>query len=179
MYWSYRPLREGAYQMAGEGRKDMASIYSAVAELSEKAGGVRCRKANLSALQVFEESFLPDIAGARSNFMSGSERAVDFGKVQLIGGPHFSVLDAKGQEEYVYLHPSQWTDEQIAAFCELLTLVLERRYNSGARNLWFLDLREGERVPWPRSKKLIRRKCERAAEFLLALQDANLTEIED
>jgi hypothetical protein len=111
--------------------------------------------------------------------MKGYTQPVDFGEVQLIGGPHFSVTDAGGQEKLVYLHPSKWTDDEVIAFCELLTVVCENRFKADARDIWFLDLRTGERVPWTSSKKLVRRKCERAAEFLVGLQAANLAEDEN
>ena len=178
MFWSYKPLREGAFQMALEKNADNNAIYNNVALLAERAGGDRCKKANLAALAKFESRFLPQIEKAKSNFMGGVEQPIDFGEVQLIGGPHFSVTDAGGQEKWLYLHPSKWTDDEVTAFCELLTIVGEKRFNANARDIWFLDLRTGERVRWTNSKKLVRRKCERAAEFLVALRAANLAEDE-
>ena len=179
MFWSYKPLREGAFQMASDKNADNNAIYTSVALLAERAGGDRCRKANLAALAKFENVFLSHIEKVKSNFMGGDEQPVDFGEVQLIGGPHFSVTDAGGKEKWLYLHPSKWTDEEVTAFCELLTVIGEKRYKSNARDIWFLDLRTGERVPWTSSKKLVRRKCEKAAEFLVALQAANLAEGEN
>jgi hypothetical protein len=179
MFWSYKPLREGAFQMASDKNADNNAIYTSVAQLAERAGGDRCRKANLAALAKFENVFLSHIEKVKSNFMGGDEQPVDFGEVQLIGGPHFSVTDAGGKEKWLYLHPSKWTDEEVTAFCELLTVIGEKRYKSNARDIWFLDLRTGERVPWTSSKKLVRRKCEKAAEFLVALQAANLAEGEN
>jgi hypothetical protein len=178
MYWSYKPLREGAFQLASKNGPAVNEIYNSVGALAEKSGGDRCRKANLAALDKFEHVFLPQIANAKSNLMQGGEQPVDFGEVQLIGGPHFTVTDRGGREKWVYLHPSKWTDEEVIAFCELLTVVSERRFKASARDIWFLDLRSGERVSWTSPKKLVRRKCERAAEFLVALQAANLAEDE-
>jgi hypothetical protein len=176
MFWSYKPLREGAYRMVAKEDPDIAAIYADVASLAERAGGDRCRRANVSALKTFESSFLPKIQGAGTSFMSGAEQPVDFGEVRLIGGPHFSVHDIDGDERYVYLHPSNWKEEEVYAFCELLTVVLEGRWDANARDVWFLDLRSGQRVRWNTSKKLVRRKCRQAAEFLVALQSANLAE---
>jgi hypothetical protein len=178
MYWSYRPVREGAFRMAAEKAADKNDIYTSVGALAEKSGGDRCRKANLAALGTFEAKFLPRIEKTRSNFMQGNNQPVDFGKVQLVGGPHFSVLDKDGAERFVYLHPSKWVENQVTAFCELLTVVCERRFEAKARDIWFLDLRIGEKVPWTNSKRLVRRKCENAADFLATLQAANLTEDE-
>ncbi|MGH9774326.1 MAG: hypothetical protein ACRD50_05200 [Candidatus Acidiferrales bacterium] len=178
MYWSYKPLREGALQMATRKNPDTKAIYTAVANLAEQSGGARCRKANLAALEVFEKTFLPRIERVKSNFMVGSEHPVEFGKVQLVGGPHFSVIDAAHRERYIYLHPSKWEHEQVMAFCELLTVVAEEKYQSEARNVWFLDLRNGQDVPWPNSRKLVRRKCERAAELLVAFRAADLAKDE-
>jgi hypothetical protein len=178
MYWSYKPLREGAYRMAAEENPDVRAIYSDVASLAEKAGGDRCRIANVAALKTFEKKFLDGITSVRSNFMQGAEQPVEFGEVELVGGPHFSILDADGIERYVYLHPSNWKGEEVNAFCELLTVVVEKRRQASARDVWFLDLRLGQKVPWNSSKKLVRRKCEQAAEFLVAFQAANLPEEE-
>lgn len=177
IYWSYKPLRMGAYQLAAN--RDTGgtrAIYSDVAHLAEKAGGQRCRKANLAALEVFERFFMPNINKAERSFMEGIERPVDFGPMQLIGGPHFSVLDDRNRKRYVYLHPSRWKEEEVAAFCELLTVIVEGRFNSEAASLWFLDLRAQRRHPWTASRKLVRRKCLTAAEFLMAFQAANLAE---
>jgi hypothetical protein len=174
MYWSYKPLRQGAYQMSSQKKPDHKAIYNDVGQLAERAGGERCRKANLAALQNFENIFLPQIGHAKSNFMEGREQPVDFGKVQLIGGPHFSVMVAGEREKFVYLHPSKWKEEEVTAFCELLTVVGEKRFKANARDIWFLDLRTGARFPWTSSKKLVRRKCEKAADFLVALQAADL-----
>lgn len=171
-------MREGAFRMAAEKEANFKPLYGEVANLAQKAGGDRCRKANLNALQTFENSFLPQINTANSNFMLGRETPVDFGEVQLIGGPHFSVNDSSDREKYVYLHPSRWKNQEVAAFCELLTVVVEKRFDSSARDVWFLDLREANRIMWGNSRKLIRRKCEKAAELLVALQAANLTENE-
>ena len=179
MFWSYKPLRQGAYEMASKRPTDPNEIYSNVASLAQTAGGPNCRKANLDALKTFESTFLPQFGPAGSNFMNAHEDGVDFGPVRLIGGPHFSIKDKSDQLKFVYLHPSRWTDEQVSAFCELLTVVAEKRFKSEAKHVWFLDLRSGKRVPWASSKKLVRKKCEKAAEFLVGLQAANLTEDED
>lgn len=178
MYWSYKPLREGAFRMAAEKDVDRKAIYTTVGTLAERSGGERCKKANLAALETFQAKFLPRIEHTKANFMKGTSRPVDFGRVQLVGGPHFSVIDKEGNERFVYLHPSRWTDTQVTAFCELLTIVCEKRFGAKARDIWFLDLRIGERLAWTKSKRLVRRKCEIAAEFLATLQSANLTEEE-
>jgi len=179
MYWSYKPLREGAFEMASKRLPDTSEIYTSVGALAQQAGGPNCRKANVEALKVFENSFLPKFTKTGSNFMRGKNEGVEFGPVTLVGGPHFSVREKSDQEKLVYLHPSRWTDEQVTAFCELLTVVAEKRFHSEAKHVWFLNLRNGERVPWNASKKLVRKKCEKAAEFLVGLQAANLTEEEN
>jgi len=179
MFWSYKPLRQGAFEMASKKPADPKGIYSSVASLALAAGGTKCQKANLQALKVFETNFLPQLASVETNFMNSHEEGIDFGAVRLIGGPHFSVKDKNDQLKFIYLHPSRWTEEQINAFCELLAVVAEKRFKSEAKHVWFLDLRNGKRIPWPSSKKLVRKKCERAAEFLVGLQAANLTEDEE
>ena len=176
MFWSYKPLRNGAFEMVTKGAaQDHKGIYGSVATLALKAGGASCQKANLDGLKKFENLFLPQLPSAKSNFMDGNEQPVDFGPVQLVGGPHFSASDKNGKQAFVYLHPSaSWSEEETEAFCELLTVTVESRHGGSARDVWFLDLRSGKRVPWNNSKKLVRRKCQRAAEFLVALQEANV-----
>jgi len=178
MFWSYKPVREAAFEMASQKDADRESIYANAGTSAQKAGGERCRKANLAALQKFEDTFLQQIGKAKSNFMQGGNPPVDFGEVQLLGGPHFSIATVDGSEKFVYLHPSNWTDEETTAFCELLTVVVENKFNATAKDIWFLDLRTGVRMPWNSSKKLVRRKCEKAAAFLIALQETNLIEDE-
>lgn len=175
MFWSYKPVRLGAFSLLkADGSAEVQKIYSNVAELAERAGGERCQAANVNALKVFEASFLPSIGGPKENHMESTAPGVDFADVELIGGPHFSVLDKRGRGKFVYLHPSNWKEEQTEAFCELLTVVLEKRFDAAADALWFLNLRSGERLPWPKSKPRVRRKCEQAARLLARLRSANL-----
>src|SRR5262249_52355470 len=111
MFWSYKPLRNGAFSLASRSSQDTKEIYGSVANLAMKAGGERCQKANVQALQKFENLFLPDIVKAQKTFMESPQAPVDFGPIQLVGGPHFSVLDNNSREKFVYLHPSAgWHD---------------------------------------------------------------------
>jgi len=105
--------------------------------------------------------------------MESTGLGVEFAGVELLGGPHFGVLDANALPRFVYLHPSKWKEDQTEAFCELLMIVLEQRFGAAANALWFLDLRNGERVDWPKSKARVRRKCEQAARLLARLRNAN------
>jgi hypothetical protein len=81
MFWSYKPLRNGAFEMASQKAPDATSIYSDVSELAMKAGGHRCQKANLDALTKFEGTFLPQIQGARDSFMDGDQKPIEFGNI--------------------------------------------------------------------------------------------------
>lgn len=174
MYWSYKPLRTGAYRLASRDGTDPRAIYADVANLAQAAGGERCRSANVAALEAFENIFLPEMTKAKSNFMEGPSLPVDFGAVQLVGGPHFSAVGNGSRDRFVYLHPSRWELDEITAFCELLTVIVEKRFGARAQDILFLDIRNRARIPWPRSRSLVRRKCRQAAEFLVALQGANL-----
>ena len=175
MFWSYKPLRNGAFRMATQKGTDPKAIYHQVSELAKRAGGERCQKANLGALTTFEKAFLPQIQRAEDSYMEREQKPVDFGEVQLVGGPHFSAIDRHGYEKFLYLHPSRgWDDHETEAFCELLTAIVEVRHEASAKDVWFLDLRRGRRLPWNNSKKRIREKCKKAAEFLVALKNANL-----
>ncbi|HEY4879930.1 MAG TPA: hypothetical protein VIH97_12460 [Candidatus Acidoferrales bacterium] len=174
MFWSYKPLRNGAFRMASQKDRDSKAIYHQVSELAKRAGGERCQRANLGSLSTFEKKFLPQIQKARNSYMEPGLKPIDFGEIRLAGGPHFSVLDRHGDEKFVYLHPSaNWDDRETEAFCELLTAVVENRHNASARDVWFLDLRRGIKIPWNSSKKRVREKCKRAAAFLVTLKNAN------
>jgi len=177
MFWSYKPLRSGAFNLLkAEDISEVQEIYDCVTKLAEKAGGARCASANVKALQVFENRFTPTIDSPGDNFMEFSAPGVDFAGAELIGGPHFSVIGKAADTKFVYLHPSNWKEEQTEAFCELLTVVLEKKFGAGACDLWFLDLRSGKRLPWPKSKPRVRRKCEQAARLLARLRNANFEE---
>src|SRR5277367_747226 len=131
MFWSYKPLRNGAFRMASQKGTDPKAIYSQVSELARNAGGANCQRANVGALSVFEKTFLPQIQAAQDSYMEPGQKLVDFGEVQLKGGPHFSRIDGSGDERFLYLHPSKgWDDLQTEAFCELLTAVVEKRYGA-------------------------------------------------
>jgi hypothetical protein len=174
MFWSYKPLRSGAFNLLqAEDSERAQEIYRCVAELAKKAGGARCARANVAALQVFESRFLRSIYSPKDNFMESTAPGVDFGGTELVGGPHFGVMDKTSGTKFVYLHPSRWEKDQTEAFCELLTVVLEEKFKAGAHDLWFLDLRTGKRIRW-RSKPRIRRKCEQAARLLARLRSENL-----
>ena len=176
MFWSYKPLRSGAFNLLqAEDTEQAQQVYRCVAQLAEKAGGPKCARANVTALQVFEKRFLPSIRSPRDNYMEFTGPGVDFAGAELIGGPHFSVADKASQARFVYLHPSNWRKEQTDAFCELLIVVLEKKFEAGARDLWFLDLRDGKRIPW-KSKPRVRRRCEQAARLLARLRSVNLEE---
>lgn len=166
-------MRQGAIQLTGRRGQDNGAIYASVGNLALQSGGERCKAANIRALEAFETAFLPDISGTAKNLMQARERPVDFGVVELIGGPHFTAVDRSSKERYVYLHPSQWKDLEVKAFCELLTVVVEKRFAAKDRDVWFLDLRGRRRIRWA-SKRLIRRKCRQAAELLVAFQSVDL-----
>jgi hypothetical protein len=179
MFWSYKPLRSGAFNLLqAEDSEQAQDIYRCVAELAEKAGGAKCARANVIALQVFENRFLRSIRSAKDNYMEFTAPGVDFGGAELISGPHFSISDTSSSLRFVYLHPSNWKQEQTEAFCELLTVVLEKKFGAGARDLWFLNLRNGKRIPW-KSKARVRAKCEKAARLLIRLRNANLEQESD
>lgn len=176
MFWSYKPLRQGAYRLLKAKEPQRENIYEEVEQLAQRAGGGKCAKANVRGLRVFEKEFMPSIAGAKTNLMEQDARGVEFGGVVLVGGPHFSVLDKSGGTRFIYLHPSAWEDDESEAFCELLTVIIEKRFEAEASNLWFLDLRKGTRLAWPKSKLRLRRKCEQAANLLTLLRAANFEE---
>jgi hypothetical protein len=174
MFWSYKPLRAGAFNLLKGHGKQREEIYGGVAALAEKAGGARCAKANVKALETFEDQFLPVIKAPRENYMESAQRGVDFAGAELVGGPHFSITDGTGQTRFVYVHPSKWAHDQTEAFCELLTVIIEKKFQASASDLWFLDLRRGSRALWPKSKPRVRRKCEQTAKLLALLRGVNL-----
>jgi len=177
MFWSYKPLRAGAFKLLSTKESPkIQEIYQGVAALAERAGGAKCATANVKALEVFENRFVPSIVAGKDNYMEFTAPGVDFAGVELIGGPHFSVANRDAKTRFVYLHPSNWTEPQTEAFCELLTVVLEKKFKADAGALWFLNLRSGKRLSWLKSKPRVRRKCEQAARLLARLRSANLEE---
>jgi hypothetical protein len=72
-----------------------------VAELAKKAGGAQCARANVAALQVFENRFLRSIYSPKDNFMEFTAPGIDFGGTELVGGPHFSAADKASETKFV------------------------------------------------------------------------------
>lgn len=81
-----------------------------------------------------------------------------------MGAPHMEVIDRDGEDRYVFLHPSEWSQDDLKAYLELLSIVVEHCYGADSSKIWALDLRNGVEIKW-RSSSRIRRRCESAAKL--------------
>lgn len=129
---------------------------------------------NRSAFDTFVKHFLPMINCLSCDLMTTAftKSRIPFGQMQLVGGPHMIVKDSHGYRRFIYLHPSRdWDKDEIDAFCEMLCFVIDTLYGAKPSELWFIDLAEGKIIPYPRSKKTVRKRCIETADLLRQLLD--------
>jgi hypothetical protein len=165
-YSYYQPMREAviAYCAAGgQGRDRIVARMLADARRQSRARGQNPEADNLHAFVVFEASCYPKI----TRFVQGLLRrpqgpGVSFEGVFLFGSPHLEVTDGNGEVRYVFLQASDWKEDQVKAYLELLAVVVERTFGQPASSIWHVNLRNG-RVAKHRPSKRVRRRCEEAA----------------
>jgi len=118
---------------------------------------------NLRAFGIFETSCYPKIA----KFVRGLLRkpqgpGVPFEGVFLFGTPHFEVTDRNGESRYVFLQASDWKEDEVKAYLELLAVVVEKGFGESASSIWHMNLRTGRTVKHHSSKR-VRGRCAEAA----------------
>jgi hypothetical protein len=165
-YSYYQPMREAviAYCAAkGKGREKIVSRMLGEARLKPHGHGQDPEADNLRAFETFEAKCYPKIGSfVRSLIRMPQGPGVLLEGVLLHGAPHFQVTDKEGETRYVFLHPSNWTEENLKAYLELLSFIVEATFNASATSIWHMNLRSG-RVSRYASSKRVRRRCVDAA----------------
>lgn len=165
-YAYYQPMREAviAYCTAkGRGRDRIISRMLADARMRPHGRGQNPERDNLTAFEVFEAKCYPKIGSFVRSLLRGPQGAgVPFGDIFLRGGPHFHVKDKDGEDRYVFLHPSNWTEADLKAYLELLSVMVEISLGEPSTSIWHMNLRSGL-VSKYRSSKRVRQRCVDAA----------------
>ncbi len=164
-YAYYQPVREAviAYCAAkGKGRDKIVSRMLAEARSRPHGRGQNPERDNLAAFETFEVKCYPKIGSfVRSLLRMPQGAGVRFGDIFLQGAPHLHVTDKEGQDRYVFLHPSNWTEDDLKAYLELLSVTVES-FGEPSSSIWHMNLRSGL-VSKYRSSKRVRRRCVDAA----------------
>jgi hypothetical protein len=165
-YSYYQPMREAviAYCAAeGRGREKIVSRMLADARGKPHGHGQDPEADNLRTFETFEASCYPKIGSfVRSLIRMPQGMGVPLEGVLLQGTPHFQATDKEGETRYVFLHPSNWTEENLKAYLELLSFIVEATFDAPATSIWHMNLRSG-RVSKYGSRKRIRQRCVDAA----------------
>jgi len=174
----YLPMREAVVQFCssrGHGRDQIVREMTTRARTSARLGrGDRLRD-NTNAFETFEVVFYPKIRRFRRSLLHEKQDGYDFEGLTLLGAPHFEADDSAGRRRYAFLHAAKWSDDDLAAYLELLSIVVEEGYGADSRNLWIMDLRKGEDIRW-RSSARMRRRCRDTAMLYAKLVNAIGTE---
>jgi hypothetical protein len=165
-YSYYQPMREAviAYCAAkGKGREKIVSRMLADARSRPHGHGQDPEGDNLRAFETFETSCYPKIGSFVCSLLRRPQgTGVPLEGVLLQGAPHFRVTDKDGETRYVFLHPSNWTAENLKAYLELLSFIVEAAYGAPSASIWHMNLRSG-RVSKYGSSKRVRQRCVDAA----------------
>jgi len=165
-YGYYQPMREAviAYCAAkAKGRDGIVSRMLEEARSRRHGRGQNPERDNLAAFEIFEAKCYPKIGSfVRSLLRRPQGAGVPFGDIFLQGAPHFHVKDKDGEDRYVFLHPSNWTGDDLKAYLELLSVTVEKGFGEPSTSIWHMNLRSGL-VSKHRSSKRVRQRCVDAA----------------
>jgi hypothetical protein len=166
-YRYYLPLREAAIACCKTGGARLDSILE---RLTRSAAAVVAPRGsnpisdNRAAFNVFVEQFYPQIASFGESLLHDeSNTGCEFHGVKLIGLPHFSATDKKGRQRYVYIHASKWDEDDLKAYLELLSIIIDTRFHAAPDSIWCMGVRTGKDFKWRPSQRL-RGKCASAAQ---------------
>jgi hypothetical protein len=164
----YLPMREASVKYCrakGKGRQQIVQEMLARSIFIGGSRGSRLAKANESAFSVFEAAFYPRTKRFRRDLLRVPQQGCKFEGLEVVGSPHMIVVDQDDRERFVHLHASDWPDEQLKAYLELLSIIVEQRYSRDPESIWCMNLRTGQDDRW-RPRGRIRSKCGKAARLL-------------
>jgi hypothetical protein len=169
-YTYYQPMREAVVQITqsrGHRRQHIVQTMTARSRGGGRGRGNQLRD-NLTAFEAYENEFLPQIGRFRSSFLREKQAGCQLEGLTLKGAPHFEVDDARGRRRHVFLHAANWDDDDLAAYLELLGVIVEQCYGGDSSSLWIMDLRNGTDIRW-KSKSRMRKRCSATAKHYLRL----------
>lgn len=174
-YRYYFPLREAVVSFCKSKGKKRDSIVlnmqNSAATISASRGANPV-KDNLTAFEMFEDRFYPRVSSfGQSLLRDENKNGCAFEGLTLSGLPHFIAADDGGANRYVYLHASKWDNDDLKAYLELLSMIVESRFGEPAETLWCMDLRTGKDLRWKSSPRM-RTRCVNAARLYARLIEA-------
>ena len=163
----YLPMREAVVLFCAKKGKDRAQIVKEMVLRARRMGGARGDKVaqdNEAAFSVFADVFHTRIKRYKQDLLR-EQGECEFEGVQLTGAPHFEVIDMEDRQRFVFLHPSNWSSEELRAYLELLAVIVEKRFGGTGRNLWCMDLRTGKEIKYKLSTRMRARCCDAARHY--------------
>lgn len=165
-YSYYQPMREAivAYCASGGNRREqIVSSMLLDARQRPHGRGQNPERDNLAAFETFETACYPKIGQfVRDLLRRPNGTGAHFEGVRLSGGPHLQVKDRNGEDRYIFLRASIWSEDDLRAYLELLGVIVEETFGDVPESVWHMDLRAGL-VAKHRGSKKIRRNCSDAA----------------
>jgi len=170
----YLPMREAVVQFCqsrGQRRNQIVQVMNSRARTGGGLGRANRPRDNMNAFEAFETEFFPSIKRFRRSFLREKQAGCEFEGLVLQGAPHFEADDAGDRRRNVFLHAAKWDPDDLAAYLELLGIIVSESYGGDPRSLWVMDLRAGEEIKW-RSSARARRRCRDAARLYVRLVNA-------
>jgi hypothetical protein len=170
----YLPMRQAIVEFCTRKGGGKGAILQKLRRLALSLGGSRgprIARDNEDAFEVFEAEFYPRIRKFRRSLLGERQQRCGFEGVLLVGTPHLIVTDLDGRERYVFLHASSWDEDDLKAYLELLSFILEQRFLANAEDLWCMNLKTGRDAGW-RASRRTRAKCAKAANLYAQLVKA-------
>jgi hypothetical protein len=170
----YLPMREAVVLLCerqSKGRDAIISRMISQCRTLSASRGAAIAKNNEKAFYLFETAFYPKIRKYVRQFLREPQTGCKFGGVTLIGAPHLQVIDTTGASRYIVLLPGTWEPDDLKAYLELLSIVVEQCFGPETGTLWPLDLKKGVDIKW-RSSTRMRQRCENAAKLYNRLMTA-------
>jgi hypothetical protein len=172
----YQPMRDGIVQFCARRGRNADDIKREIrAQIRPEQRWPNRLADNLDGFECFGEDFFPRINRFRHSFLHQRKDPCQFEGLDVNGGPHFEVIDEHGETRHVYLHAAKWKPNDLAAYLELLGIIIETDYGGDPKSMWVMDLRSGKDVKW-KSRPAMRKRCvgtaQLFAKFLRAMGDA-------
>jgi hypothetical protein len=170
----YLPMREAVVRLFAYRNQDTNRALRELRTQIRNSGGARWEnrlRDNVRAFESFQTNFAPRIVRFRRSFLHQRNRGCRFEGLDLNGGPHFEVVGPDQRMRHVFLHAAKWSSQDLAAYLELLGVIIEADYGGDPESLWVMDLREGEDIIWRPSIRM-RRRCSDAARLYVRFVNA-------
>jgi hypothetical protein len=173
----YLPMREVVVRFCASHGRDADGVVREMRTQIRDGGGARWAnrlRDNVRAFESFRTDFFPRITRFRRSLLHERKDACGFEGVDLNGAPHLEVVDHEGRTRHVFLYAAKWSDKDLAAYLELLGIIVEEDFGGDTTSLWVMDLRGGKDVRWRSSARMRRRCVETArlyARFVNAMGD--------